>query len=256
MEIIHQESIDLELVADLCAIGIQRGAPKPRDRSVYHVSNLLQSAKLIVKNDIRYHEYEGHPSGIMSMGRIFEAAVDCFLSDYAAKHGGFYTSDVESERDGIIASLDGVILLPEYGGMMVAETKLRFSQRLDIPFGHVQQISAYCHLMSTDLACYVSGHISSTPPTATAVLRILKLEKQRIAETWQGIVRTKKYLESQGCYPCPDVVARSADPTRCGAYAESWEALGFPEGWKGCSLTKGHSGPHRDESQRLCLMGE
>ena len=33
---------------------------------------------------------------------------------------------------------------------------------------------------------------------------------------------------------------------RCGAYAESWQELGKPEGWKGCSLPKGHDGNHRD----------
>jgi len=33
---------------------------------------------------------------------------------------------------------------------------------------------------------------------------------------------------------------------RCGAYAESWKELGKPEGWKGCSLPKGHSGNHSD----------
>ena len=34
---------------------------------------------------------------------------------------------------------------------------------------------------------------------------------------------------------------------RCGAYAESWEHLGKPKGWLGCSLPKGHTGDHKDE---------
>ncbi|KKL77962.1 hypothetical protein LCGC14_2029660 [marine sediment metagenome] len=37
------------------------------------------------------------------------------------------------------------------------------------------------------------------------------------------------------------------DYIRCGAYAESWEDLGKPEDWKGCSLPKGHEGNHSDE---------
>jgi len=32
----------------------------------------------------------------------------------------------------------------------------------------------------------------------------------------------------------------------CGAYAECREELGRPEGWKGCSLPKGHEGDHSD----------
>lgn len=36
---------------------------------------------------------------------------------------------------------------------------------------------------------------------------------------------------------------------RCGAYAEHWEYLGKPKGWKGCSLPKGHKGFHRDDEE-------
>ena len=36
----------------------------------------------------------------------------------------------------------------------------------------------------------------------------------------------------------------------CGAYAECWEELGKPEGWKGCSLPKGHEGNHTDKEKR------
>jgi hypothetical protein len=200
VEIIHQEAIDLEEVVRLCRTGIKRDQPKERDKSRWHVSNLLNAGREIVRGNVVYPEYNGAVKGIMSFGSLWELMVDCFLSDYAAKQSGFYSPDVECVRDDIIASLDGVVFLPDFG-MMVAETKLRFTQGRDIPFSHIQQISAYCHLMSTDLVCYVSGHVSSTPPTVTAALRVLRLEKQRIAETWQGICSTKKYLESQGCVP-------------------------------------------------------
>ena len=36
---------------------------------------------------------------------------------------------------------------------------------------------------------------------------------------------------------------------RCGAYAECWEEVGKPEGWKGCSLPKGHEGSHTDTEE-------
>ena len=203
MEILLDESINLEQVADLCAIGMKRKPPEPRDYQAWHVSNLLQSAHLIAKGDIRYHEYVGEPKGIMSLGRIFETSMDCYLTDYAVTLGGFYAPDVESVKDDIIASLDGVMWLPDLG-WMVSETKLRFSVRDEIPLTHLQQVRAYCHLADTDLVCYVSGHLSSRPPTAEARMRIIRLTRKSIEECWRGILNTKEYLEGQGCCPRGD----------------------------------------------------
>jgi len=136
----------------------------------------------------------------MSWGRIWESAVDCYLTDCAVQHGGFYQPDVESIKDDIIASLDGIMWLPDMG-WLVCETKLRFTLNGEIPLTHLQQVRAYCHLAETDLVCYVSGHLSSRPPTAEARMRIMRLSKQGIQETWQGILNTKEYLIGQGCCP-------------------------------------------------------
>jgi len=200
LEILLDEPINLEQVADLCAIGMKRKPPEHRNYQAWHVSNLLQSAHLIAKGDVRYHEFEGEPYGIMSWGRIWESAVDCYLTDCAVQHGGFYQPDVESIKDDIIASLDGIMWLPDMG-WLVCETKLRFTLNGEIPLTHLQQVRAYCHLAETDLVCYVSGHLSSRPPTAEARMRIIRLTKQSIRETWQGIVRTRDYLAGHGCCP-------------------------------------------------------
>jgi len=200
LEILLDEPIDLERVADLCAIGIKRKPPEPRNYQAWHVSNLLQSARLIAKGDTRYHEYEGEVKGIMSWGRIWETSIDCYLAGYAVNLGGFYQPDVESSKDDVIASLDGVMWLPGWG-WLVCETKLRFTLNREIPLTHLQQIRAYCHLAETDLVCYVSGHLSSRPPTAEASMRIIRLTEQSIQETWQGILNTKEYLFQQGCCP-------------------------------------------------------
>ena len=37
---------------------------------------------------------------------------------------------------------------------------------------------------------------------------------------------------------------------RCGAYKECWKEIGKPKGWKGCSLAKGHDGPHRNPEDK------
>ena len=200
MEILLDEPINLEQVADLCAVGMKCKPPTTRDYEKWHVSNLLQSGHLIAKGDIRYHEYEGEILGIMSWGRIWESAVDCYLTHYAINLGGFYTPDVESIKDDILGSLDGMMWLPDLG-WMVCETKLRFTLNGEIPLSHLQQIRAYCHLAETSLVCYMSGHISSRPPTAQARMRIIRLAERSIQETWQGLVNTKEYLIGQGCCP-------------------------------------------------------
>lgn len=204
MDILLDEPVDLELVADLCQVGIKRRPVEQRNKKAWHVSNLLQSGHLIAKGDVRYHEYEGEILGIMSMGRIFETSMDCYLTDYAIQQGGFYTPDVESVKDDILGSLDGIMWLPDIG-WLVCETKLRFTLNGEIPLSHIQQVRAYCYLAGTDTVCYVSGHITSKPPTAQARMRIFRLTEQSIQETWQGLKNTKEYLAGQGC--CPEGVS-------------------------------------------------
>ena len=200
MEILHTEPIDIEHIADLCAVGIVRPAPSPRDHTRFHVTQLLDSAHLITKGDVRYSTFVGPVKGIMSLGSLWEIMVDCYLSDFATQKGGTYLPDVEQESDGIIASLDGILHLPDYG-LMVAETKLRFTQNKDIPLKHIQQMRAYCYLLRTDTVCYTSGHVSSNPPEMTGMLRIIRFTKSSIAECWQGIINTREYLLSQGILP-------------------------------------------------------
>ncbi len=200
MEVLLSEPIDLELVADLCARGIKRGPPIPRNYQAWHVTNLLESGRLIAKGDTCYYEFEGRPSGIMSLGRVWEAAVDRYLAYYAAQRGGFYVPDVGYVEDSIVASLDGIMYLPDLG-WLVCESKLRFTLNEEIPLAHLQQVRAYCYAVDTDLVCYVSGHLSSTPPTARAAMRIIRLTKQSIEECWQGIVNTRDYLAKCGCSP-------------------------------------------------------
>jgi len=182
---------------------MKRKPPTPRNFDCWHVSNLLQSGHLIAKGDVRYHEYDGKILGIMSLGRLFETNIDCYLTHYATNLGGFYTPDVESVKEGILGSLDGIMWLPDMG-WMVCETKLRFTLNSEIPLSHLQQVRAYCHLAETDIVCYVSGHITSRPPEAQARMRIFRLTDRSIQECWQGLVNTKEFLIGKGC--CPEGV--------------------------------------------------
>ena len=202
METIFAETVDLELVADLCAIGIKRKPLTPRNYEKWHVSNLIDSAKLISRGDVRYSGDNEVPPSIRALGhigRIWESAIDCYLAYYAVQKGGVYVPDMEQEKDGILGSLDGIMILPELG-VLVCETKLKFSLHGEIPLRDLQQTRAYCYLADTDLVCYVSGHLSSAPPTARAEMRVFRFTQQSIKETWEMLVNTRDYLIKCGAF--------------------------------------------------------
>ena len=200
MEIIHQQSINLDRVADLCEIGIQRDPPQPRSTALWHVSSLLKAGKSIIKGKVEYSD-SGPASmpSIAALGRIWETAMDNYMTDYAKRElGGYFQPDVILDEDDICGSLDGLLLAKDGA---VYECKLRFTLNQEIPLDHLRQIRAYCHLAGLDTVCYVSGHLSSAPPMIQATMRWLRLTKASIEENWQGLVNTKRYLESQGISP-------------------------------------------------------
>jgi len=201
MEVIRRETIDLEYVAALHEAGVSRHAASERNRSVWHVTDLLYAGRSIIKGGDEYPERVLRPTGIMSLGRIWETVVDSYLFDYAGRHGGRYTPDVVLDKDGVSGSLDGVMVFPELAKPLVCECKLTFTLDDAIPMNHQHQMRAYCHLADTPLACYITGHIWSDPPMATALLRFIRFSKLDIRETWLSIVNTKRYLEKKGLGP-------------------------------------------------------
>jgi len=202
MEILHQQSIDMGRVADLCEIGIDRGSPVPRDVSMWHVSSLLKASRSIIKGKVAYSDSgPAEMPSIAALGRIWESAMDCYMQRHMEERDGWFQPDMVLSEDGICGSLDGLIDDPTWPTLAVYECKLRFTLNMDIPLDHLRQVRAYCHLAGTTLVYYVSGHLSTAPPLAQAVLRVIRLTQESIKENWQGIVNTKKYLESLGIGP-------------------------------------------------------
>ena len=200
VQILRNETIDLELLADLIAAhGIDAPSvpPIPRDVSKFHVTNLIDSAKQITKGVNEYHEYQGAPKGIMSLGRIWESVADIYLQWWVGGRRGGFVSDVVVEGDGIIASLDGVVFLPELGPM-VQESKLRFTLNEEIPIRHQQQVKAYCHLARVTKVLFAILSLTSSPPVAHARLTMMEFDLQSIEENWEMILNTKKFLEGIG----------------------------------------------------------
>jgi len=205
VEIYKTDKLDLSDVAD------DLDPPKPRDNGRWHVSNLLESAQLITKGDIRYAGGNEVPDFVRTlghMGRIWEAAADAHITKWAAERGGTYISNAVMEKDDIVASLDGIMMMPEVtepempeSVLMVVEIKLRFARSTDIPFRHQQQVLSYCSMLNTNLVCYVDAHIASNPPEAFGFIRFIKFTEREIEENWQMLTATKEYLESKGCGP-------------------------------------------------------
>jgi hypothetical protein len=199
MEIIYQRNVDLAQVASLHELTTQRDLPEPRDTGLWHVTSLLKASRSIVKGEPAYSDGPPSEPGIASLGRIWETAMDSYMRSFAKELDGVFMPNVTYVEEDIGASLDGVLLLPAY--IAVYECKLRFSLSRDIPLDQLRQIRAYCHFAGSQVVCFVSCHVSTTPPLAQATLRMIRLTQQSIEETWQGIVNTKNYLISQGIDP-------------------------------------------------------
>jgi len=208
MEIVHRIPIDLEHCANLLerravsSTGI-KPPPASRDFSRFHDTNLLDSAQSILKGDNTYHQPTAAPVGIMSLGRIWESVADVWLSDYARSQGGFFTPNVMSECDNIVASLDGLIYLPNVypDQPMVAETKLRFTTSDEIPDRHERQIGCYCIMAGTCYAAYCRLQIGARPPIASAELIVLHFSHLWLNDVWKSVVATREFLESIGQVP-------------------------------------------------------
>lgn len=194
------QPINLEEAADIIA------GKTDRDYSKWHVTNLIESAYQISKGNTVYHEYEGEPKGIMSLGRIWEGVVDQYMVEYAASRNLEYIADVVTECSGIVASLDGMLLSDTEA--IVVETKLRFTLNQEIPLRHLQQTRVYCAVLmagkctlSVGKVMYPILRLTSTPPTAVAEMVTIQHSLPSIRETWDMIINTKTYLESLGIKP-------------------------------------------------------
>ena len=188
-----------KLVGLLEERGVKATGKYERDYSSWHVSNLLESAYQISKGNAVYHEYQGRPKGIMSLGSLWEMLADVYLDWWAVERGGAYIPNVTMKKDDVIASLDGMILGTEAG--MMTETKLKFSMNKDVPFRHKQQVHCYGAISGVKTVVFCILGLNTRPPEAAGRLEVYDLTERTIQETWEMVIKTKEYLVSLGLGP-------------------------------------------------------
>ena len=189
MDILFDETLDMEHVADLTSGAVIRDLSKP------HATDLIRAAKAMIHGN---KPDSPAPEGIMAMGRIWEIAAQQVMDEYARENGGGFLYDVKMEKDGIICSLDGMLFLPEWTA--VVEMKLKF-QKAAKPWDKpdwLLQTKGYCAASGCQRVVFPILNLLSNPPRAIATLTGIEYSQLEIDETWQMLLNTKAYLEKQG----------------------------------------------------------
>lgn len=198
----HIEPISLELPISALQAHLQQTTPQldspfygERDRSRPHVTELINIAK----------PYDGpHFEGLGDMGLLFELALRPFMATWAKEHSLFYIpGSIQREKDGIIGSLDGLLLgkgiyitegLPgvQFGAqsseIRVADTKLKFSATKELPFSNRAQMKAYCYMVGATQAVLPVGRITSRPPAVSLDMVTLTFDEIELVQNWQMIL--------------------------------------------------------------------
>ena len=179
-----------------------------RDLSKHHVTDLISRAQ--TGKDPGPMPESVKDSGILALGRIWEYAARPLMDKLADREGLKVWYPGPMEADGIVGSLDGVVMDltgPAPVAVRILETKLRFSTRQEDPrdnWKYMHQQRSYCHLWS---ASGIGGpvrqswmpvaHISNSPPGFQLRLHTITFSEKEIAETWQMEKNTRDYVDSK-----------------------------------------------------------
>lgn len=158
------------------------GPPIERDRTVPHVSELINIAK----------PYDGpHFEGLGDMGLLWEMAMRPLVREFADVNELYYLpGTIVREKDGVYGSLDGLMFGGD-GKIIVVDTKLKFSKQ-DLPFANRAQMKAYCHMVGAHEAILPVGRILSRPPSAHMELVTLTFDDKELENNWKMLVAAKE----------------------------------------------------------------
>lgn len=169
--------------------------PQVRDESKWHVSTLISA---VLGDRERVGGVDDAGRNIMGLGRIWEETVmRRVVLKEAMDREMAPVFDFKAECDGIIGTLDGLLIGKE--GLAVWENKVRFRERH--PPQHyarwMYQVKAYCHMVGCDAAWLTVLHLSTRPPNADLVWWGLKFTPEELEENWRMLRNQRDYLEDK-----------------------------------------------------------
>ena len=181
-ELISSTELSMSEAADLV------DPPLERDETKDHVSALVNEAVRLTGHG---KPYDGEPTewgwNIMALGRIVESVVRPIVQREAERRGWQFTSQVVSEVDGIVGSLDGLLVSPNRTEAVV-EVKSRHSSPSDPTenWRYMAQVQAYCMMALTTKAWMPILYLPRRgPPNAELHLYVVEFEPWELAENWQ-----------------------------------------------------------------------
>ena len=164
-----------------------------RDNTVPHVSDLIRLAQ-------GNKAYSGpHLEGVGEFGFIWELASRPFMAQYADDLGYiFLPGTIVRERDGILGSLDGMMLGkvdgPHANQVVIVDSKLRYSKK-DLQYPVRAQMRAYCLMTGGTQAILPVLRIVQRPLAVTLELITWTFDEDELAKNWETILSAKELWE-------------------------------------------------------------
>ena len=166
----------------------------------HHVTNLIYAADALSKGKpIRDDGPIVDDTGMMALGRLWEASVREWVQGYVDSLDLHVAHSIPVVIDGIAGNLDGLVGDVHGNYLAVIETKLTTSSKNITPSNNwnwMCQVKAYCHMVGVDQAWFPLLYIPHQgKPEARFSLWIETFTQQEIEENWRMLVNTKNYLE-------------------------------------------------------------
>ena len=161
-----------------------------RDETVPHVSDLIRLAQ----GD---KAYSGpHLEGVGEFGFIWELASRPFMAQYADDLGYiFLPGTIIRERDGILGSLDGMMLGKvdgtREGAVIIVDSKLRYGRK-DLDYPVRAQMKAYCLMTGGNVAILPVLRVVQKPLAVTLELITWTFDEDELAKNWETILSAKE----------------------------------------------------------------
>ena len=181
----------------------------------YHLTSLIKASKLIAKNlpvnpDDFYYRIPKHRGvveggwddmtlGMMNMGRLWEEASRGSFKVRVKRLGMFVDLPTQSERDGVVVNVDGLIwsMNPKPALVAIQESKFRFAKPHD-PRNNsdwMGQCKGYCKVFGCLSVWMPICFIQTRPPLVESYIYMVNFTQREVDENWSMVTKTRDYLE-------------------------------------------------------------